>query len=253
MQSTIHARLASTLARWAAIGALAAFSVAVHAQSAGIAPEAQRLLKASTDFLASQNQFSLKARNSLEVVLFSGQKIQFNHEASQSVQRPNKLRAERTGDLVEQLFIYDGKSLTLYNPGDATYATVPAPATIEAMLDYARTSLDIIAPAGDLIYKDAYQILMDGVDSAFVVGKAVIEGVRCDHLAFRTSVVDWQIWIQEGAQPLPRKLVITSRDVFNAPQFSITITKWDLQPRFDDKTFTFTPPSGARTVGFLPR
>ena len=169
------------------------------------------------DFLASQKQFSVETRSSLEVVLVSGQKIQFDHTARQSVQRPNKLRAERTGDLVDQVFYYDGKSLTLHNPSEKYYATVAAPGTLEEMLDFARSTLDIVAPAGDLVYKNAYEILMTDVTSGFVVGKGVVEGVRCDHLAFRAPHVDWQIWIQEGSQPLPRKLVITTRDVVNAP------------------------------------
>jgi len=253
MQSTLYRRLAATLAKCSVIAAVAGLSVAVQAQPAGIAPEAQQLLKASTDFLASQKQFSADTRNTLEVVLKSGQKVEFNHTARQSVQRPNKLRAERTGDLVNQVFVYDGKSLTLHNPQDKAYAQVAAPDTLEAMLEFARTKLDIVAPAGDLLNKNVYDILMDGVTDSFVVGKAVIEGVRCDHLAFRAPHVDWQIWIQEGAQPLPRKFVITTRDLPNAPQFAVTVTKWDLKPTFSAQTFAFTPPAGAKKVDFLPR
>ncbi len=222
------------------------------AQPAGIDSAATALLKAATDFLAAQKQFSVEARNSLEVVLTSGQKIQFNHTARQSVQRPNRLRAERTGDLVAQVFYYDGKTLTLSNPDDKVYATVAAPGTLEEMLDLARDKLGIVAPAGDLTYRNAYDILMTEVNQAFVVGKAVIEGARCDHLAFRAPHVDWQIWIQEGRQPLVRKLVITTRDVVNAPQFSVTMTKWDLKPQFSDRTFSFTPPAGAKKIDFLP-
>ena len=73
---------------------------------------------------------------------------------------------------------------------------------------------------------------MTDVTQGFVVGKAVVEGVRCDHLAFRAPHVDWQIWIQEGKEPLPRKLVITTRDQPNAPQFSVVVTKWNLKPTF---------------------
>jgi hypothetical protein len=102
MQSTFPKRLTATLARCWALVALAGFALAAQAQPAGIAPEAQRLLKASTDFLAKQQQFSVDTRITLEVVLKSGQKIEFNHTARQSVQRPNKLRAERTGDLVDR-------------------------------------------------------------------------------------------------------------------------------------------------------
>lgn len=253
MQSTFPGRLTATLARCCAIAAVAGLSAAAQAQPAGIAPEAQRLLKASTDFLAKQQQFSADTRITLEVVLKSGQKIELNHTARQSVQRPNKLRAERTGDLVHQVFVYDGKSLTLHNPQDRVYAQVAAPGTLEGMLDFARTKLDIVAPAGDLLYKNAYDILMDGVTDGFVVGKAVIEGVRCDHLAFRAPQVDLQIWLQEGAQPLPRRFVITTRDLDNAPQFAVTVTRWNLKPTFGPQTFAFTPPAGAKRVEFLPR
>jgi hypothetical protein len=253
MRSTLHKHLRATLARCGTLVALAGFALAVQAQPAGIAPEAQQLLKASTDFLASQKQFSAETRNTLEVVLTSGQKIEFNHTARVSAQRPNKLRAERTGDLVNQVFFYDGKSLTLHNPQDKAYAQVAAPDTLEAMLEFARTKLDIVAPAGDLLNKNAYDILMDGVTDGFVVGKAVIEGARCDHLAFRAPHVDLQVWIQEGAQPLPRKLVITTRDLPNAPQFAVTMTQWNLKPTFGAQTFTFTPPAGAKKIDFLAR
>lgn len=236
----------------AALVSAAALPQPLLAQPAGIDPAATKLLKAATDFLASRQRFSVETRNSLEVVLASGQKIEFNHTARQSVQRPNKLRAERTGDLVNQVFYYDGKSLTLSNPGDKVYATVAAPGTLEAMLDFARETLDIVAPAGDLVYRDAYEILMTDVSQGFVVGKAVIEGVRCEHLAFRAPHVDWQIWIQEGPEPLPRKLVITTRDQAGAPQFTVAVTKWNLKPTFTAQTFSFRAPSGAKRVEFLP-
>jgi hypothetical protein len=163
------------------------------------------------------------------------------------------LRAERNGDLVEQVFVYDGKSITLFNPGETVFAQVAAPDTLEAMLEFARTRLDIVAPAGDLLARNAYDILMDGVTDGFVVGKAVVEGVRCDHLAFRAPHVDLQVWLQEGPQPLPRKLVITTRDLPSAPQLAVTVSRWDLQPNFNSQTFTFTPPAGAKRVEFLAR
>ncbi|MBK8992629.1 MAG: DUF2092 domain-containing protein, partial [Gammaproteobacteria bacterium] len=116
MKSTLRKHLTAALSRCCTIAVFAGLSVAVQAQPAGITAEAKQLLKSSTDFLTSQQHFSADTRNTLEIVLKSGQKIEFNHTARQSVQRPNKLRAERTGDLVDQVFIYDGKSLTLYNP-----------------------------------------------------------------------------------------------------------------------------------------
>jgi hypothetical protein len=215
--------LAGALRRAVPIAAaLAAVSFAVQAQPDGMEPLAQRMLKRSTDFLASQQRFSLETRTSLEVVLVSGQKLQYDQNVKQVVQRPNKMRADRTGDPIAQTFYYDGKTVTLFNPGDKYYASASVPGTLEDALDFAREKLDLVAPAGDLFHRNAYEILMTDVTSGFVVGKGVVEGVRCDHLAFRAPHVDWQIWIREGAQPLPMKFVLTTRDVVNAPQFSVT-------------------------------
>ena len=197
-------------------------------------------------------RFSADTRSTIEFVTTWGQKLQFDNAVTMAVQRPNKLWAARTGDLVDQVFYYDGKLLTLHNPSEKVYATVPAPGTLEEMLDFARESLDIVAPGGDFVYKNAFEILMQDVKTGFVVGKGVVDGVRCDHLAFRAPHVDWQIWIQEGKQPLPRKIVITSTDIAGAPQFAVVMTKWNLAPKFADGKFTFTPPKGARTIEFLP-
>jgi hypothetical protein len=251
-----------TIGRWACFHAgtagllslvlALALPQSAFAQPVGITPKAEKLLRVATDFLAGQKQFGLDTRSTIEVVLDSGQKIQFDHTARLSVQRPNKLRAERTGDLVDQVFYYDGKTLTLHNPSENYYASLPAPGTLEEMLDFAREKLDIIAPAGDLLYKNAYEILAEDVESGFVVGKGVVEGVRCDHLAFRARNVDWQIWIEEGDHPLPRKLVITTRDVVNAPQFTVVTTNWNLDARFTADNFSFAPPKCPQKVEFLP-
>ena len=246
MQSTLRHMGAVTLAAMAF-----ALPSSAAAQPAGIDPQATKLVKASTDFLASQKRFSAETRSSLEVVLTSGQKIQFDHLARLSVQRPNKLRADRVGDLVEQAFYFDGKSLTIFNPGEKYFATVAAPGTLEEMLDFARTRLDIVAPAGDLIYGNAYDILMTDVTQGFVVGKAVVEGVRCDHLAFRAPHVDWQIWITADARQLPRKVVITDRSDDARPQ-SVSLISWDLKPKFKDSTFTFVPPKGSTKIELVP-
>lgn len=218
-----------------------------------IDPDATRVLRDSTRFLAGLHRFSVRTTSTIELVLGSGQKIQFDHAARLSVQRPDRLKAERIGDLVDQQFFYDGRTLTLYNPDDRYYATLPAPGRIGEMLDFARDTLDIVAPAADLIYPNAYELLMDGVESGFVVGDSVIDGVRCTHLAFRAAHVDWQIWIQQQGDPLPRRFVITTRDVINAPQFAVSMPEWDLAPAFDESAFVFEPSPDAQGIVFLGR
>jgi hypothetical protein len=79
--------------------ALAASPPSVQAQEPTIEPEATRLLKRMTDYLGGLESFSLDADNMLEDVLLSGQKIQYDFTSEVLIQRPNKVRVERTGDL----------------------------------------------------------------------------------------------------------------------------------------------------------
>jgi hypothetical protein len=232
--------------------AIALIASVASAQNAAIDPKATQLLKASTAYVATLKQFSFDSRNSFEVVLTSGQKIQFDARVIATVQRPNRMHAVRVGDLVDQAFYYDGKSVTLADPSQGYYATASAPGTLEAMLDFARESLGLVTPAGDFLYADAYGILTDGITEGLVVGPSMVEGQRCIHVAFRAPQLDLQVWIQEGAQPLPRKVVITSRDVVNSPQFETVVTKWNLNPTISAGLFKFVPPKGAKRIDFLP-
>ena len=74
------------------------------------------------------------------------------------------------------------------------------------------------------------------------VGAANIEGFVCDHYAFRQKDVDWELWIEQGGRPLPRKMVITTTSEPSKPQHSM-VMNWDLGAKFDDELFTFVPPA----------
>ena len=222
-----------------------------RAQPAGVEPQAEKLLRRMSDYLAGRQQFTLRAESSLEAVLTSGQKLQYDSPATLIVSRPNKLRAHRKGDLANQEFFYDGKSLTLYNPGENLYATTAAPATLEEMLDFAREKLDVIAPAAELLYKNAAEKMLKEASSGFVVGQSIVGSVKCTHLAFRGAEVDWQIWIEDGSRPLPRKFMLTSKQMSGAPQFTVLIRNWDVAPKLTNQEFSFTAPKGAKKIEFL--
>lgn len=220
-------------------------------QTPGIEPKADQILRKMSDYLGSLEQFGVSTENSLEAVSRSGQKIQFVNPAVLSIRRPNKLRAARKGDIVDQEFYYDGKSFTLYQKDRNCYATVEAPPTIDEAIDFARESLDVYAPGGDLIYTNPYRILTEDAVSGFYVGRSVVEGVKCHHLAFRGNEVDWQIWIEEGKRPFPRKFIVTSTWMTGAPQFTVSLKNWNLSPKLADELFAFVPPPGAQKVDFV--
>jgi len=240
-----------------ALTALMMFALSVtaatraRADTQQVDPAATAILQRMTDYLASLQQFSVQTENSLEVILQSGQKIQYDNPAQLLLQRPDKLMASREGDIVNQELYYNGKILTLYDKDSRFYATVDAPATIDATIDFARNYLDLYAPGGDLIYSNAYTILMEDVLSGIYVGQSVVNGITCHHLAFRNTEVDWQIWIDAGDKPLPRKFIVTTKWMTGAPQFTLVTRNWDLSPIIAKDGFTFVPPADAKQIDFI--
>jgi len=114
-----------------------------RAQTPAVDPAATEILKRMTNYLGSLKQFSVHTQNTLEDVLDSGHRIDLDVSASVTVSRPNKIRAERKGDLVDQVFYYNGTTLTLYNPSSNVYATEPASDTFEEMFIYLYDTLGL--------------------------------------------------------------------------------------------------------------
>ncbi|NOQ63684.1 MAG: DUF2092 domain-containing protein [Methyloprofundus sp.] len=222
-------------------------STEVSADVSDVEVAASSVLEQMSTYLASQQKFEITAHTSIESMLDSGQKIMLDSTSRVAVQRPNKLFSTRQGNIIDQNFYYDGRSLTLYNNKAKVFATVAAPDTVSKTLDYTLAEFKLIAPGIDLLHTDIATRLSKGLLSGFYAGKAMIAGVECHHLAFRNEEVDWQIWVQTGDQPLPKKYIITSRWTTGAPQYSITMD-WNLKPSFNDSLFNFSAPSDAKKV-----
>ena len=76
----------------------------------------------------------------------------------------------------------------------------------------------------------------------------MIGGVECDHLAFRTKDVDWQIWIAQGDHPYPARYVITSKSIGGGPQYSVQTRNWKIGEEVAVTDFHFKNPTKADKV-----
>ena len=242
-----------TLMVIAGIVLLAVITPGVLAQEAGVDPKAAQILKRMADYLGNLNTFSVHTQNTIEDLVDAGPRVDIDISASVVVSRPDKLHAERKGGLLDQVFFYDGKTLTLFNPSDGVYASEPAPATIEEMLDHARESLDLVLPAADLVYRNVFPLLMQDVYLGLVVGQAVIGGVVCDQLLFSRPGVDFQVWVAAEGEPLPYKYVVTDRAFPGRLSIVTVMRDWNVAPPVSDAQFTFTPSKGTKSISFLPR
>ena len=245
-------RTATTVFALGVLVLAATVTTDVQAQDPQVDPAATRTLKRMTDYLGGLQKFSVHTQNTLEDELESGHRIDLDVSASVLVSRPNKLFAERKGDLIDQVFYYNGKTLTLYNPSDKVYATESAPGTIEETLDFARESLGLTVPVADLVYRNAFPLLMQDVNLAVVVGKAVIGGVKCDHLLFSRPGVDFQVWVADSGNPLPYKYVVTDTGTPAQLSISTVMSDWNVAPTATDSRFTFVPAPGTKQISFLP-
>ncbi len=214
--------------------------------------QADRILRQMSDYLGGFHQFTFHIESSVDTLLPCNQKLQLSRAVDMFVKRPNRLRANIDGDQVDQELYYDGKSITLYTKDVNVYASLDAPPTIEAAMDYAIVSYGLIAPMVDLIYKDAYEILIGDVQSGSYVGLSKVFGVECHHLVFRGAETDWQIWIENSRTPLPRKIVITSKWVAGGPQLTTFLNKWDASTPIKESIFSFKAPETTERIEFLP-
>jgi len=236
--------------RWSLVAALLAASTSVS-WAQGVDPAATQILRRMTDFIANLRQFSVDTQNTIEVVYDSGQKIHYDFSTEVIVKRPNKIRAQRAFGEVRDTVIYDGNAIIVHDAGSNYYAVAAAPDNIDDALHFARDALDIVPPSGDLIFSNAFDLLTADVTTGMVVGKAVIGGVKCAHIAFRGPLVDWQIWIPDTGKPLPRKYVITTRDDSAQPEYMVVMSNWNVSRKVSDSLFEFTPPAGASQTDFL--
>jgi len=242
-----------TALAWFALGVLillVTVSTDARAQAPAVDPVAVQTLKRMTDFLDGLQRFSVNTQSIIEEMHFSGHRVDYDLSANVTVKRPNKMRAQRTGELMNQRFFYDGKTLTFYNPDQKVYATKTALDTIEEMITFARETVGILLPAADLLYRNALPLLMQDVTLAVVVGKTVVGGVECDHLLFSRPGVDFQIWVAKGKQPWPRRYTVTETGTPSLLSITTVFSDWNTAPAVDDAQFSFVPPKGVQEVSF---
>jgi hypothetical protein len=217
------------------------------AAKATLEPAAMAALHSMGAYLRTLKAFQVEAATTDEDVLDDGEKIQYAGVTNILAQMPGRLRAEVSNDRRERLYLYDGKSFTLFAKRAHLYATVPAPPTVGQLANKLDEDYGFTVPLADLFRWGSPGWSTDGITAATDVGPSAVEETTCEQYAFRQEDIDWQIWIQKGDYPLPRKLVITTKTDDARPQHTAVFT-WNLAPSFNDETFTFDPPADAGKV-----
>jgi hypothetical protein len=208
--------------------------------------DAIKALEDMSNYLRTLKAIQVHATTSRDEVLVDGQNVTFSGTLDMIAERPNHLRAEVINDKQQRMYFDDGKTFSVWARRVNYYATIPAPPTLRELADKLSDQYNLEMPLADLFYWGDQKSTEDIV-GAIDVGAAQVDGTTCEHYAFRQEGADWQVWIQQGDYPLPRKLMITTTTDPARPRFTSVIT-WNLAPSFDDSAFTFEPPKDAKRI-----
>lgn len=247
--------LALTLVTGVAAAAVAASPAPATAAAAAAAssttdldPDALQALQRMRTYLSTLTSYEIKSDTSQDIVLDDGQKVQLDGGVDYKVRRPNGFDIKVTSGRKVRDYIYDGRQITVYAPQLGFYAQGPAPPTIRQTLDDAYDKYGISLPLDDLFrWGEPKDRGMAPITAAMVVGDATVEGTDTTQYAFRQGTIDWQVWIQNGAQPIPRKVVITDLSDPTRPAYTVRLS-WDLNPTIAANAFAFVPDKDAKQI-----
>jgi hypothetical protein len=218
-----------------------------------LSQDASRILMRMTDFISAAPAFSIVSDTGHEVRQKNGQVLEFGSHLTLVIQRPSQANGRfdsRAGDSATT--ILDGQAIWVYSAKENIYDTTQQTGDIEASLDMLANQLGAPRQLFDFFSNDLTASLAAAVKSGYYVGESVISGVLCDHLALRGEKEDMQVWIARGDEPVPRRIVITYREMEGQPQFWTQFISWDFSPTLSDTTFKFSPPEGSERIHFFP-
>jgi hypothetical protein len=234
---------------------LVSFSAVASAEQAPATakePDPLAVLHQMCDYLKSLQQFSFHSEVADDQVYLGGKKLQYGIDMETYVKRPDTVRVNAVGDLVNKQFFLNGETLTLYDKNENVYAAMQVPANIEGALDKAHKDFGLRVALTDLASPGLWEQVSGKIEHSLYVGESKVRGVPCHHLAFDGKDVQFQVWVDTGKKPLPLKVVFTQKKLEGSPQWTAYLSDWKTAAHLPDTLFKFTPPTGVQKIKFVP-
>ena len=220
----------------------------------GIDAEALSIFEAMIKRISTADELSVRYIAGYDIVQEHGQKIEFSERRTMTLSRPHQLRTEaRLSDGGERVVVFDGEKTSILDVDENIYAQMENKGSVDDALRYLVRTLKVRVPMARMFVSNASEEFGRLLQSLSYVEDSVLTEMPTAHLAGRTEEIDFQVWIPLDGEPLPRRLVITYKELEAAPQFWALFEEWNLSPRVDASEFEFNPPDGAEKIPFLIR
>jgi hypothetical protein len=216
--------------------------------------EALGALNRMAGTLAQAQGFSVTIRAGYDIVQDTGQKITFGERRRFTLSRPDRLRVEvEESDGKRTLVIYDGKAITVFNPGENVYGQIEKVGSVDDAVRYVIQDLGMRLPLALMLVSTLPDELDQRLQSIDYVERDTLTPAPTDHLAGRAADVDFEVWLDTGDTPLPQRFAITYKNEEGAPQYRAEFSDWKLNPDVSPMDLAFNPPDGAQRIPFLVR
>jgi len=242
-----------------AASAVTVVGAPVHAVAPTPRPEvsaqdlaSRALLLRMADFLARTPVISVTMRSDYDAIQVDGQRIEFGERRRILMQRPDKMRVEvERSDGERGTVVFDGRWITAFKPAENVYARVEKAGDLDQALVYMVRDLRATLPLARMFTTGFPVDLEKRATSVSFVEESSLFDVPTEHIAVRTAEVDLQIWIAKGAEPLPRRVVVTYKNSPGEPQFRADLSDWSVKAKLGAAEFAFVPPPGAERIMYL--
>ena len=226
---------------------------AAQQKQPAISEEASAALARMAKTLGAK-QFSFEARTIRAYPGENGELLHIAHTLKIVVDRPNRLLVNVTGDDGNSKLVFDGKTAILYSATQNKYASIPVPeGTIAGMMKEAVGRLGIDFPLADFFTEAPDKAFLTGVTEGRVVNTVSIGGTPCLHMFFvQPPGIELELWVEKNEQSVPRRLIVTYRDIPGQPSFIAEFSDWNFNIHPSDADFMFQPPAGAEQVQLKP-
>jgi hypothetical protein len=214
-------------------------------------PKAVEILKAAGSRLATARTMSFTAVESYENPSRQGHPLVYANKYQVTLQRPDKLRVDLSGDGPASEFYYDGKRMMAFAPAENLVAIAEAaPPTIDKALESAYHSAAIYFPFTDLIVTDPYQDLAPGLKLAYYVGQShIVGGTTTDIVAYAGDGVFAQVWIGSDSK-LPLLVHALYLDDPDGLRHTLQLSNWQLDQSVSSDVFGSSTASNAKRIPF---
>ena len=239
--------------RWSSLVGLVAYAAVSLAYAAepgqpAVSTEANEAIQQMGKTLAQEN-ITFKAKTMRVYQDNDGDYLHIVHHMDVTAHRPDRISVTATGDDGTTVLIYDGKQVSALDATDNKYAQVPMTGNLQQMLDEVSERVGIEFPLADLMSSDPTKSFLTGVISGKEVDTDKIDGVPCRHFFFnQADDLELELWLEDNDRALPRRFVVTYRNLPGRPTFIAELSDWDFSTQVSDTAFVFQPPAGVVQV-----